>query len=151
MRWHTWNPWGEVDALRREIDRVFEGFGGKRGWRSAFLPGSSARAYPLVNVSENAEEFRVEALAPGLDIESVEVNVKGTVLTIAGSKKPVEGVAPEAYHRNERSTGRFVKTVQLGTEINEDKVEARYAGGVLLVTLPKSEKAKPRQIAVVTS
>lgn len=149
MRWSMWNPWTEMDSLRREIDRVFEGYGG-RGWRSAFLPGSAARTYPLVNVSENAEEYTVEALAPGLDKESLEVSVKGHFLTVTGEKKPLEGIPAEAYHRSERATGRFVRTVELGSDIDEGKVSARYVGGMLRVTLPKAESAKPRQIQVRT-
>jgi HSP20 family protein len=146
--WNRWNPFREMEALRREIDRVFEGYGEPRTWRSAFLPGTSARTYPLVNVSESAEEVVVEALAPGLDVDSLEVSVKGNQLTISGEKRSLEGVAAEAYHRTERSTGRFVRTLNLDTEVDDAKVTAQYANGILLVTLPKSERAKPKQITV---
>lgn len=147
--WRKWNPFAEMDLLRREIDRVFEGFGGKNwNWRSAFLPGSNARSYPLVNLSENEEEIVVEALAPGLDPQSLDVSIKGSTLTITGEKLALEGVSPEAYHRNERAAGKFVRSIELETEIDEDKVSARYENGILLVTMPKSEKAKPRQITV---
>lgn len=147
--WRKWNPFAEMDLLRREIDRVFEGFGGKNwNWRSAFLPGSNARSYPLVNLSENEEEIVVEALAPGLDPQSLDVSIKGSTLTITGEKLPLEDVSPEAYHRNERAAGKFVRSIELETEIEENKVSARYENGILLVTMPKSEKAKPRQITV---
>lgn len=147
--WRKWNPFGEMDVLRREIDRVFEGFHGKKwNWRSAFLPGSAARSYPLVNLSENEEEVVVEALAPGLDPESLDVSLKGSALIITGEKPALKGVAAEAYHRNERAAGKFVRSIELDTEIDESKVTARYRNGILLVTLPKSEKAKPRQITV---
>lgn len=147
--WSDWNPWRELDTLRREVDRVFEGF--RPGWnrvRSAFLPGRSSRGYPLLNVYEDSETMWVEALAPGLDPDSLDVSVKGDTLRIAGEKAPLEGVKPEQYHRNERATGRFARTLQLDTEIAQDQVEAAYENGILTVTLPKSEEARPKKIAV---
>jgi len=147
--WGNWNPFAELDALRREIDRMAEGFGTQRNlWRSVFLPGRAARAFPLLNVSEDAEAVYVEALAPGLDTETLEVSVKGGTLTLEGEKKPLSGVKPEQYHRTERSAGKFVRSLDLGTEIEESKVTAEYVNGLLLVTLPKGEKAKPKQISV---
>jgi len=145
-----WNPWREMEALRREVDRVFEGYGAERynPFRSAFLPGHSARTYPLVNVYENAEEVTVEALAPGLDPEKLDVSIKGTTLTISGEKRGLEGVSREQYHRNERSAGSFVRTIELDAEIDDERISANYANGILLVTLPKSEKAKPKKIAI---
>jgi len=145
-----WNPFAEMDALRREIDRVFQGYLPGGSWRpaSAFLPGTSARSYPLMNVSETPEEYVVEALAPGLDPETLEVTVKGNVLTLSGEKKELEGVAPEQYHRSERSTGKFVRTLTLDADVNEKKVGASYVNVMLVVTLPKAESAKPKKIAV---
>jgi len=147
--WRNWNPFAEMDALRREIDRVIEGFSPKwTGWRSVFLPGIAARNYPLLNVAEDAENVIVEALAPGLDVETLQVSVKGDTLTVQGEKKPLTGVKPEAYHRSERATGKFVRTLELPSEIDEGKVKAEYAAGLLTITLPKAERAKPKQIAV---
>jgi len=147
--WRNWNPFTEMDALRREIERVFEGYTPKwTGWKSVFLPGTSARTYPLMNVSEDAENVIVEALAPGLDTESLQVSVKGDALTIQGEKKALGGVKPEAYHRSERAAGKFVRTFELPSEIDEAKVKAEYANGLLTITLPKAEKAKPKQISV---
>ena len=146
----TWNPFREMEALRREIDRVFDGHGLNRPslFRSSFLPGRAARAYPLTNVSEDAESVYVEALAPGLSPESIDVSVQGDTLRIAGEKQPHEGVKPEAFHRSERSAGKFVKTLTVGGEVDADKVKASYEDGILSITLPKSEKAKPKQITV---
>lgn len=148
--WKRWNPWTEMDALRREIDRVFEGYGQspKRWQRSLFLPGRHARAYPLLNVSEDAEAVYVEALAPGLDIENLDLSITGNTLTLQGEKKPLQDVRPEQYHRNERAAGNFVRTLEINAEVDAEKVTAEYTNGVLLVTLPKSEKARPKQISV---
>jgi HSP20 family protein len=143
------NPFRELDLLRRGIDQVFSdmwpGFSG-RG--SLFLPGRSARGYPLINLYGDPEQYVVEAFAPGLDLGSLDVSVQGNLLTISGEKKPLPDVKPEAYHRNERSAGKFVRSYQLDCEINEGAVSAEYKRGILTITLPKSESAKPKKIAV---
>lgn len=151
MTLRTWDPFRELDALRREVERAFEDFGGNRWptWRSAFLPGAAARAYPLMNVREDKDNVYVEALAPGLDPESLDISVLRDTLRVSGEKSPINAdVKPEAYHRNERGAGRFVRTLTLPVEVDGDKVEAAYKNGVLRLTLPKHEKAKPKQIAV---
>jgi HSP20 family protein len=141
----------ELDALRREIDRVFSDFGSDRWpdfWRGAFLPGRAARQYPLVNLSEDADNLYIEALAPGVDPKSLELSVVQGNLTLKGEKPGLAQVAAEAYHRNERAAGRFVRAVELPAEVDAGRVRADYTNGLLLVTLPKSEAAKPRQIPI---
>ena len=151
--WENWNAFRELDALHREINRIFEEARPfERGLsRSTFLPGLSARNYPMVNLYDDPEAIHVEALAPGLDTDSLEVTVQDNTLTISGEKKPIADVKPEAYHRNERATGKFIRTIQLGTFVDDAKVSARYEDGILTVSLPKSEKAKPKQISVKVS
>ncbi len=143
-----WNLFNELDGLKREINRVFEGYAPRGRLYSAFLPGSSARSYPLVNLTENDEEYTVEALAPGLSPESLDISVKGKQLSISGEKKPIDGVTSEQYHRSERSTGSFVRVINLATEVDDQKVSAQYIGGMLIITLPKAESAKPKKIEV---
>jgi HSP20 family protein len=142
-------PFSELEALRRGIDQLFaDTWPGSLGRGSLFLPGRSARGYPLINLSGDANEYVVEAFAPGLDLGSLDVAVQGNLLTIKGEKKPVSNVKPEAFHRNERSAGKFVRSYQLDSEIDEANVKAEYKNGILTITLPKSEKAKPKKIAV---
>ena len=145
-----WNPFKELDSIRKEVERVFDGYSprGHKDLYSAFLPGIAARRYPLLNVTENGEEYTVEALAPGLDVETIDVTVKNKTLTVSGEKKALSEVEAEQYHRNERSTGRFTRTLTLETEIDADKVAARYINGMLIITLPKAESAKPKSIDV---
>lgn len=154
MRYNVWNPYRELDALRGLMEQVFEEAGtrDKAFTRCAFLPGNSARTYPLVNVSEDRDALHVEALAPGLDPAKIEVTVHQGQLRIAGEKSAIGGeVKPEAYHRNERAAGRFVRTFTLPAEVNADAVTAQYTNGVLRVTLPKAEQAKPKQITVMAA
>ena len=145
----SYNPLYELEALRRGIDQVFAGvWPGFAGRGSLFLPGRSARSYPLVNLWGDNEKFVVEALAPGLDLDSLDVSVQGNTLTISGEKRPLSDVQPEAYHRNERSAGKFLRSYQLDCEIDETAVKAEYTNGILAITLPKSERAKPKRISV---
>jgi HSP20 family protein len=153
-----WNPWQGMEMLRREIDRAFEQAGVRHGVRNgslfptAFLPGRAARAYPLVNISEDPDALYVEALAPGLDPTAVQLTVQDNRLTIAGEKRRLAAdIQPEAFHRSERAAGKFVRTVMLPGEVEQDKIRADYKHGLLTITVPKAEKAKPKQIPVQLS
>lgn len=150
----VWDPFRELEELRREVDRAFEGHAtGRRprGWPTAFLPGYAARQYPLVNLAEDKENVYVEALAPGVDPKSLDITVQGTSLTISGEKPAPAGVPADAYHRSERSAGKFVRTVELPYPVDDAGIEASYRQGLLLVTLPKHAAAKPKQIQVRAS
>jgi HSP20 family protein len=145
------NLWPNLEALRREIDRAFEGFGFRpeSPFRTAFLPGQAARRYPLINLHEDKDTLYVEALAPGVDPASLQLSVVGSVLTITGEKRRLPSdIKPEAFHRSERATGKFVRNIELPFEVDETKVRADYKHGLLVVTLPKAERAKPKQISV---
>jgi HSP20 family protein len=146
-----WNPWQNLESLRREIDRVFDASSPRQepGFRAAFLPGRAARRYPLINVAEDQEALYIEALAPGVDPGTLDVHVLRNTLTISGEKHRVAGdVQPEAFHRSERATGKFVRNVELPVEVDEQKVQAGYTNGILTIVLPKVERARTKQIAV---
>lgn len=146
-----WNPWHTLESLRREIDRVFEDptLRHEPMFRTAFLPGRAARRYPLINFAEDKDAVYVEALAPGIDPSSLDIHVLRNTLTISGEKRRVPtDVKPEAFHRSERATGKFVRNIELPVEVDEQKVQADYKDGILTITLPKAEKARPKQIAV---
>jgi HSP20 family protein len=143
----------ELDTLRREVEKAIE-TGGLSRWsrpfsRISFLPGNQARNYPLVRLSEDSDNLYIEALAPGINPDNLEMSVLRDQLQISGEKQPVkDSVKPEDFHRNERATGKFVRTVHLPTEVNGDKVKADYKNGILSLKLPKAEQAKPKQISV---
>jgi len=143
----------DMEMLRREIERTFEDYGIGR-WtfpfsRYSFVPAISARSYPLLNVSEDENALHVEALAPGVSPDSLKVAVTGNQLSISGEKAGLgKDIQAEAYHRNERSAGRFVRTLDLPADVDAGKVEAKYSNGLLRITLPKTEEAKPKQIAI---
>lgn len=144
----TWDPFGELGRLRREMDRLFEGVAVDPSRSLAFLPGIAARQHPLLNVAERGDEYLVEGLAPGVDPSTLDVSVQESRLTISGEKRPPEGVKPEAFHRTERSAGRFTRTVDLPADVDPDRVKATYIDGVLQVRLPKAETVKPKRIEI---
>jgi len=140
-----------MEALRREIDRAFEEVGLRVPplFRTAFLPAEAPREYPLVNLHEDKDTVYVEALAPGLDPASLKLSVLGNSLTLSGEKRrAAEGVKREAFHREERSAGKFTRRIDLPVEVDEAAVKAEYKDGLLLITLPKAPQAKPKEIPV---
>jgi HSP20 family protein len=144
-----WDPFRDLDTIRREIERVFQDAGSGRWPRVAFLPGRAARGYPLVNVTEDEGNLYLEALAPGLDPKSIGVSTLGEQVTISGEKKPANGgVKAEDFHRNERAAGRFTRTITLPSAVDQNRAKAEYTNGILKITLPKAEEAKPKQIQV---
>src|SRR4029079_12721509 len=144
-----WNPFEEMEMLRREVDKAFEGLGGRQepSRRVAFLPGSSPRRYPLVNLFEEKDKIYVEALTPGIDPESLNVDIMHNRLPLSGENIRLNpDVKPEAFHRSERASGKFVRTVELPVEVDEHGIRAEYKKGVLLVSLQKAHTATPKQI-----
>lgn len=146
----AWDAFRDMDSLRREIDRAFSQFTSSRTpfARVAFLPGRAARAYPLINLAEDGDNLYVQALAPGVAPESLDLSVHHNTLTIAGEKLGMAEVPADACHRTERAAGRFRRGVELPVEVDGDRVQARYVDGLLTVTLPKAAAARPRQIQV---
>jgi HSP20 family protein len=143
-----------MEVLRRDIERAF-GNGGVANEpfsRVAFLPGQAARRYPMINLYEDRDHVYVEALAPGVDVESLSLAVIRNVLSISGEKRRTpDNIPPEAFHRNERAAGKFVRTVDLPVEVDADQVTAAYQHGLLMVTLAKAAAAKSKQITVTVT
>jgi HSP20 family protein len=146
-----WNPFEQMEALRREVDRAFDDFrvGNSPANRVAFLPGTGPRRYPLINLLEDKDNVYIEALTPGVDPQSLDLTMMQNRLSLSGEKTRIEGdIKPEAFHRSERASGRFVRTVDLPVDVDADRISAEYRDGLLLITLPKAEKAKPKQINI---
>jgi HSP20 family protein len=145
------SPWGRLEELSREMDHLMAAFnrGTEPFAQVAFLPGRGARQYPLVNLCEGRDAIKIEALAPGVEPDQLEVSVVRDSLTISGEKRRLMGdIQADAFHRRERATGKFARTIKLPTEVDTDNISADYTNGLLVITLPKAERAKPKQIAV---
>lgn len=111
--------------------------------------GLTQPAAPAANLWQDENAFHAEFDLPGLDVSKLDVTVTdGTKLTVTG-ERPAAEVAGASWLRQERPAGTFTRGLTLPTLVDADKVEAKYEFGVLKLTLPKSEAAKPRKINVV--
>lgn len=135
----SWVPFRELRQIQDEMDRLF----------SRAYPRSTD--YPPLNVWSNEEETIVQAELPGYNPDEIEISVVQNTLTLRGERKPEELQEGETYHRRERRTGRFVRTVELPFEVDNSAVKAEYKSGILSVRLPRAEEHKPRKIAVKAS
>ena len=144
-RWDWRDPFEELERMRRQMDRLFEGLSGR------LLGEPSPGVFPLVNVTESSDNYYVRAELPGVKSSDIDISVTGSSLSISGERKIFSEDEKANYHRREREAGRFSRMVNLPGQIDTSKVEAHCADGVLSVVLPKSEAAKPKQITIRTS
>lgn len=130
--------------LRDEMDRLLTGFFGPAA--DGLLP-ARFRSQPAANVWERGDALLVEMELPGVKSDQVDVSVVGGELTVK-VERPEISEADVTYHRRERPVGSFTRVLRLPVEVAADRVEAELRDGVLLITLPKAESAKPRKITV---
>jgi HSP20 family protein len=128
--------------INRMLNDVFSG----ADWA---YPDSAAAAWvPPVDVLEQPEAIRIMAELPGVKPEDVKISVEGNVLTLHGMKQQVAEERTERVHRYERTYGAFERSFTLPASVDTQRINAGYDNGVLTISLPKAEQAKPRQIAV---
>ena len=106
---------------------------------------------PRTDILERKDEYVIFAEMPGVSKDSFKVNLENNVLTIVGKKSIHEKIDGETYARVERQCGNYKRSFRLGDEINTGKIGAKYENGVLQVSLPKSEKAKPQSVEIKIS
>ena len=106
---------------------------------------------PAVDLYEDKDHLYVRAELPGLKKEAIDVSVHDGVLSISGERSVEEQKQEQEIYRSERFMGRFQRTLTLPKAVNVDQVKASYKDGVLTITLPKTEEAKPKQIEVKVS
>ena len=137
-------PHADFDSLRREMLRLFDTAAGEA---SGDL---GAGVFPPVNISEDDDNFYVRAEVPGVKPDELSISAVRNCVSVAGKREIAREHERVSYHRRERAEGSFNRTVTLPTEVDPERVDARYADGILTLTLPKAEQAKPRQITVQT-
>jgi HSP20 family protein len=106
---------------------------------------------PACDVFENKDAVKIVAEVPGVSPEDVKLSLESNLLTIRGEKKQQAEEKNERVHRYERSYGTFERTFSLPTTVDPEKIVANYANGILTVTIPKVERARPREIPVKVS
>jgi len=133
-------------TLERRIGRLFSDAFGNLDWQ--YRDSAGASWVPPVDILEEPDSIRIMAEVPGVKPENVKISLENNVLTIHGSKEQVAEERTERVHRYERTYGTFERSFTLPATVDANAIKATYEHGVLTVTLPKVEKAKPRHIDV---
>ena len=140
----AWPGFGRLSSLRDELDRLFESPWTELARTSQLLSGWT----PALDIHEDKDNFIVRAELPGMTREDIDVSLHDGMLSISGERKLDKKYEEAEVYRTERFFGKFQRTVTLPAPVAGDKVKAQYQDGVLTVTLPKTEAAKPKQIEV---
>lgn len=148
ISWRTESIWSEFDRLRREMDALMNAVTRPSILREPFW--REARLFPLLNVYQTDDSYVVTAEMPGLSTEDLDIKVEGDTLSLKGVRRPVEVPEGSSYHRRERTTGTFQRSITLPARVDAEQVSATYKDGVLKITLPKEKAAIPKQISVKT-
>lgn len=144
MNLERWDPFRDVVSLRDAVNSLLQ----ESFVRPTGVPG--AVALPL-DVVENDQDFVVKASLPGVKPEEVQITVHGDLLSIRGESKAEEEKKGDTWHMRERRYGGFQRSVGLGAPVSTEKAKAVFENGVLTLTLPKAEEAKPKQIRISPS
>ena len=137
-----------MSRLEQDMERMFHEF-----WRRPFLslwdhertwPGGLSLQMPAVDVYEEKDEVVVKAELPGLSREDLDVTLTESTLTLKGEKKNEEEIKERNFYRSERSSGSFVRTIELPSEVKTDQTKASFKNGILEIRLPKTEDAKKK-------
>ena len=140
------DPFGDLMGMQNEINRLFDITLGQSAFDHAGpFDGEWA---PAIDVFENDDKVVVKTELPGLSEKDIEVDILGDTLTIKGEKRKEEEKKDKHYHRVERTYGSFHRTVTLPALVESEKAKASFKNGVLEITIPKKEEAKPRQVKV---
>jgi HSP20 family protein len=140
----SWSNLGRLSDLSTELNRLFESPLTGLTRTPQLLNGW----IPALDVYEDKDNFLVKAELPGMKKEDIEVSLNDGSLSISGERKTETKREDAEVYRAERFFGRFQRTVTLSAAVTADKIQAAYKDGVLTVTLPKVEEAKPKRIDV---
>lgn len=145
-RLRVWDPWRDFGSLQERINKMFDDTIRSGGTGDEEL--ATGAWSPAVDIHETDDSFVVSADLPGLKKDDIQINVEDNTLTIKGEKKFEEKVPRDKYIRVERNYGTFVRSFSLPQNVDSAKIKATFKDGILDLTLPKREEAKPKKIAV---
>jgi HSP20 family protein len=143
-----WEPFRDLVGLQERMNRLFdESFRGinRTGGEEDWVGGSWA---PAVDIYEQNGNIVLKAELPGVDPKDVDVRVENNILTLSGERKLDNEVKRETYHRVERAYGSFTRSFTLPNVVDTEKIKAEYKDGLLRMTLPKKDEARPKQISI---
>jgi HSP20 family protein len=136
-----WDPFRELTALQGEVNRMLRRFGdGGEVSRESWMPS--------LDVIETKDAIELKAELAGMNPEDIHLEVEENVLTLRGERRFEEKVEEDKYYRIERRYGSFSRSIGLPQNVNTEAIQANYENGVLQVTIPKVEEAKPKKITV---
>jgi len=137
-----WTPMRDLVSMNEAMNRLFD---------EAFVmphDGGMSMNAPKVDVMENENNVVVKAEMPGFDPNNVDCRVEGNTLMLRGEYKQDNEKQEGQYHIRERRQGSFARSIPLPTDVDADKANAEFENGVLTLTLPKNEAAKPKRISI---
>jgi HSP20 family protein len=137
---------GELERMRREMDRIWERF-----TRESPTSTFEQDWLPSLDLLETEKSLVAEVEVPGINPNDIDISVTPEMLTITGEKKQKTEEQENSYHVMERPHGRFSRSIPLPTAVNPDQVEAHYKDGILRITMGKSETARSKRIEVKTA
>lgn len=137
-----WEPAREIVSLREAMDRLFN-----EAFTHPFWPATGFQSL-AVDMYQTDDEVIVRAALPGLKADDVQLSITGDLLTIKGEFKEKSDTKEKAYHLREQRYGAFERTLSLPVEVVADKAKAEFEDGILTITLPKAEEAKPKVINI---
>jgi HSP20 family protein len=138
-----WEPFRGAASLQDQVNRLFNDVLERRGEESSLTAWA-----PAVDIYETEYELMVKADLPDVDPKDLDIRVENNILTIRGERKFEKKVNEQNYLRVERAYGSFARSFTLANTVNSDAIKAEYQNGVLTLTIPKKEEAKPKQIKV---
>lgn len=136
------SPFSDLERLRRQMDSLFQQF------TEGPARSSAAGVFPAINLTENVNNYFIRAELPGVQSGDLDIQATGNSLSISGERRIASENPAVRYHRREREAGRFSRIIGLPGDADPQKVSAKLVNGILTVTVPKAEAAKPRQITV---
>ncbi len=140
------SPRADLNLMQREFDRMFGNFFPNLGLSDT--PDQTASWAPRIDVVETEDAFLFEFDIPGVEKDDIHVNLHDGVLTVSGERNSRELEENDDVIRVERFTGHFYRSFSIPTALDDKKIEANYANGVLSLRLPKAEESKPRKIKI---
>ena len=137
--WRLRSPWDELHRMRHQLEQMFD---------EAPYQRASAGVFPLINLTEDKNNYYVRAELPGVRADELDIQASANNIAISGERKIAAEEQSARYHRKEREAGSFSRMIGLPGDIDTDKVDAKLENGILTVVISKAEAAKPKQITV---
>jgi HSP20 family protein len=133
-----WNPWQEMEAVRRQMDQLF----------TELAPTREATWTPAIELSSNDAEFTLRAQLPGIDANDLDIQVGRHAVSLSGEHKVENKTEDNGYLRSEFRYGKFSRVIPLPAAVQNDQVKADFKDGVLTLTLPRVQAVKPSVVKV---